>query len=107
MSNFVYSADTINKMIEDSGCKKATMRGVYDSLGRLKPLIENFYDEYIFFLSYWKNDCAFHGWEWSKDDGTMSSMAKITDGITKNFEEIYALILAGLGEKCKKEEDFL
>lgn len=39
MSNFVYSADTINKMIEDSGCKKATMRGVYDSLGRLKPLI--------------------------------------------------------------------
>lgn len=106
MSNFIYSADTINKMIEDSGCKKATMKGVHDDLIRLKPLIENFYDKYIFYISYWKDDCPFHGWEWSKDDGTMTNMAKITDGITDKFEEIYALILAGLGEKCEKEGDF-
>lgn len=106
MNSFAYSSKTINKMIEDSSCKKATMRGVYDSLVKLKPLIENFYSEYIFYLSYWKDDCAFHGWEWSKDDGTMANMAKITDGITDKFEEIYALILAGLGEKCERMENF-
>lgn len=106
MNSFAYSSETINKMIENSGCKKAAMKGVCDSLVELKPLVEKFYDEYIFYLSYWKNDCAFHGWEWSKDDGTMENMAKITDGITEKFEEIYALILAGLGEKCKKEDDF-
>ena len=55
MNNFIYSADTINKMIEDSGYKKATMKGVHDDLIRLKPLIENFYDKYIFYLSYWKS----------------------------------------------------
>lgn len=105
MSNFIYSADIINKMIEDSGCKKATMKGVRNDLIKLKPLIKNFYDEYIFYLSFWKDDCPFYGWEWSKDDGTMASMAKITDGIIEKFEEIYALILAGLGEKCEKEND--
>ena len=36
----------------------------------------------------------------------MANMAKITDGITEKFEEIYALILAGLDEKCEKREDF-
>ena len=105
MNSFIYSADTINKMIKDSGCKKATMKGVHDDLARLKPLVENFYDKHIFYLSYWKNDGPFHGWEWSKDDGTMANMAKITDGIADKFEEIYALILAGLGEKCEREED--
>lgn len=106
MSNFIYSADTINKMIEDSGCKKVTMRGVYYDLTGIKPLIEDFYDKYIFHLSSWEDDCAFHGWSWSKDGGTMANMAKITDGITEKFEEIYALILAGLGEKCEKRDDF-
>ena len=104
MNSFIYSAETINKMIEDSGCEKATMQGVHDDLIRLKPLIEKFYDKYIFYLSYWESECGFHGWEWSKDDGTMANMAKITDRIMTKFEEIYALILAGLGEKCKESE---
>lgn len=59
---------------------------MYDDLTRLKPLIEDFYDKYISYLSYWKDDCAFHGWEWLKDDGTMANMTKITDGITEKFQ---------------------
>lgn len=33
----------------------------------------------------------------------MANMAKITTGITNKFLEIYAMILGGLGERCKKE----
>ena len=103
MSDFQYSAKTINKFIDNCGCQKVTMKGVYDSLEELKPLIEQFYDENIFYLSYWKGECAFHGWSWAEDDGTMKNMAKITDEITDKFKEIYALILAGLGERMEKE----
>ena len=105
MNSFIYSAETINKLIDEYNCKPATMTGVHNDLVKLKPLIEEFYDKYIFYLSYWKSECGWHGWEWSKDDGTMANMAKITDGITDKFREIYALILAGLGERVKDNED--
>lgn len=98
MNNFKYSAKKINEMIEKNGCQKATMIGVYNDLKKLKPIIEKIYDENIFYLSYWKSECVFFGWEWDKDDGRMASMAKITDEISEKFLEIYALILAGLGE---------
>lgn len=103
MSNFKYSADEINKMIDESGCKKAIMSGVYNDLEKLKPLIEDFYDKHIFYLDYWSSECGWHGWDWTKDDGSMSSMQKITGGITDKFKEIYALILAGLGERCEEQ----
>lgn len=105
MSNFKYSAEEINKMINENRCQKVAMYGMRRDLEKLKPIIEKIYDENIFYISYWKDDCPFHGWEWSKDDGTMANMAKITDGIKYKFKEIYSLILAGLGEKCQKEDD--
>lgn len=104
MCNFKYSAININRLIDESDCKKVCMAGVYNDLKRLKTLVEEFYDENIFYLSYWKNECVYHSWRWDKDDGDMKNMAKITDGITDKFKEIYALILAGLGERMKKEE---
>lgn len=100
MSYLKYSAEKINKMIDDSGLKSVCMQGAIDDLQELKPAIEEFYDKYINYLSYWKCECAYHGWDWSKDDGRLRNQAKITDGITEKFEEIYALILAGLGERC-------
>lgn len=103
MSDFKWSEKTINKLIDECGCQKATMTGILDNLEELKPLIEQFYDEHIFYLSYWESECAFHGWSWAEDDGTMKNMAKITDGITDKFQEIYALILAGLGERCEED----
>lgn len=104
MNSFTYSADKINKMIDDNGYKPATMTGVRDNLLDLKPIIEKLYDDKIFYLDYWQSECAWHGWDWSKDDGTMANMAKITTGITDKFLEIYAMILGGLGERCEKED---
>lgn len=102
MSDFKYSADKINKMIEESGLQKVCMQGCHNDLEKLKPIIEKLYDEHIFYLSYWKSDCPYFGWDWSKDNGTMKNQADITDGITEKIQEVYALILAGLGEKCEE-----
>ena len=104
MTSFEYSADKINQMIDDDKLNKVCMRGVYDDLQKLKPLIEKVYDDYVFYLSYWKSDAPYHGWLWREDDGRMKNQATITDGITEKFKEIYALILAGLGERCEKND---
>ena len=99
---FKYSKDSINKLMnqyKEQGLQKATMLGVYSDLEKLKPIIEELYNNKIFFLSYWKDDCPYFGWSWAKDNGSMKSMATITDSITEKFEEIYALILTGLGEE--------
>ena len=102
MSDFQYSADKINKMIEESGLQKVCMQGCYRDLERLKPIIEKLYDENIFYIDYWVSECGYHGWEWGKDDGRLKSQKDITGGIHQKFMEIYALILAGLGEKCEE-----
>ena len=104
MSNFNLSSvsDKINKIIDEHKLQKVCMQGCYKDLERLKPVIEKLYDEHIFYLSYWKSDCPYFGWEWGKDDGSMKNQADITDGITRKIEEIYAIILAGLGERCEK-----
>ena len=100
-SYFKYSKDEINGMIDDLHLRKAIMSGIRSSLEELKPIIEKLYDDNIFYLSDWKSECVYHGWSWNKDDGSMENMRTITDGITQKFEEIYALILSGLGEKIE------
>lgn len=102
MSDFKYSADTINKMIDNNGLQKVCMQGCYKDLEKLKPIIEKLYDEHIFYIDYWVSECGYHGWDWSKDDGRLKSQKDITEGISQKFKEIYALILAGLGEKCEE-----
>lgn len=96
-NDFKYCTDDIKKIIKDENIHKVAMEGVYKDLDSLKPIIERLYNDKIFYLSYWKSECGWHGWDWTKDDGTMKNMANITDGITKDFEHIYALILGGLG----------
>ena len=104
MNKFEYSADSINQIIDDDKLNQVCMQGVYRDLQKLKPLIEKFYDDYIFYLSYWENEAPYHGWDWSEDDGRLENQAKITDEITEKFKEIYALILAGLGERCENND---
>ena len=104
MSKFKYSADSINQMIDNNKLNHVCMSGVYRDLQKLKSLIEKFYDDYIFYLNYWENDAPYHGWDWSEDDGRMKNQAVITDGIIEKFKEIYALILAGLGERCENND---
>ena len=104
MNSFKYSAKTINKLIEEYNLNPVCMKGTQNELENLKSYIEEFYDKYIFYLSYWKGDAPYHGWLWSEDDGRMANQAKITDGITDKFYEIYALILSGLGERCENDE---
>ena len=103
MSKFNYSADKINKIIEKNDLQKVCMQGCYDDLKKLKPIIEELYDKHIFYLSYWKSECPYFGWDWSKDDGTLKNQENITNSITNKIEEIYALILAGLGEKLEEK----
>ena len=103
MSDFKYSANKINKMIDDSGLQKVCMQGCYKDLERLKPIIEKIYDEHVFYIDYWVHECGYHGWDWSKDDGRLKSQKDITESISQKFKEIYALILAGLGEKCEED----
>ena len=99
MNDFKYSADRINAMIyanNADGMGKATMVGVINDLQKLKPILERLYDENIFYLSYWRGECVFHGWDAQSD--SVKSMERITDGITQKIEEAYALVLTGLGE---------
>lgn len=98
MSTFQYSKDKLNKLIQSYNLTPATMYGVKADLKRLKSIIEKIYDEDIFYLSHWKSECPYHGWSWSDDNNALTDMATVTDGITEKFLEIYALILAGLGE---------
>ena len=98
----MYSKDKINQMIQDSSLQKVSMMGVYQDLQKLKLIIEELYDKHIFYLSYWESDAPYFGWDASNDK--YKNMAAITDGITERFKEIYALILAGLGEEIKSNE---
>ena len=100
MDKFNYSKDKINQAIQESGLQKVTMAGVYSDLRELKTIIENLYNDHIFYLSYWENDAPYFGWDASSD--SYKNMAAITDGITNKVKEIYALILAGLGEKMEE-----
>lgn len=102
-NDFFYSREKLKKIIKENNLSPVAMKGVAQDLQKLKPIIEKFYDENIFYLSYWKNDAMYHGWNWIKDKQTLENQAKITDGITQKFLEIYALILAGLGEEIEDE----
>lgn len=104
-NDFAYSWRKINELIDKLGTHKAAMYGVTHDCEKLKPIIEKLYTDQIFYLSYWESECVFHGWNWNEDDGTMKNMADITDGITHRFQEIYALILSGLGMRFMKDEN--
>lgn len=104
-NDFIYSGKEINKIIEEINLQKAFMKGVVNDLIRLKPIIEKLYRDEVFHLNYWASECAYFGYDWSKDDGSMKSQYEITNGITQKFREIYALILAGLGEKCEEYKE--
>lgn len=64
MSNFKYSSDKINEIIDDNKLGKVCMQGVYRDLQKLKPIIEKIYDDNISYLSYWEDDSGYHGWDW-------------------------------------------
>ena len=104
-NDFKYSWKDINKIIDERKLTKATMLGVKEDLAKLKDEIEQLYLHRVFYLSYWKSECVYHGWDWSKDDGSMKNMATITDDITTKFHEIYALILSGLGMRFVCEDN--
>ena len=104
MSDFKYSADSINQIIENNKLNQVCMQGVYRDLQKLKPVIEKNYDKNIYYKKKRKNDAPYHGWLWDEDDGRLENQAKITDEITEKFKEIYALILAGLGERCENND---
>ena len=101
MGNFKYSENTINNIMNtyklNYKVHKVAINGVLSDLKKLKEDIEKLYDDKVFYLSYWENECPFHGWVWSEDDGTMKNMKFITDTITDKFLEIYSLILLGIG----------
>ena len=96
MGKFEYSSKKINEMITESGLTEVNMSGVHKDLEKLKPIIEEIYDNHIFYLTYFLSDAPYHGWDMQSD--SMKNMRAITEGITKKVEEIYVLILAGLGE---------
>lgn len=103
MSDFKYSKKTIDEIIRKNNLSPVVMVGVKKDLERIKPLIEELYDNNIFYLDYWKSECPFHGWDWAKNNKELENQAKITDGITQRFLEIYALILIGLNEELSDE----
>ena len=100
MSCFNYSNKKINEMITTSGLKEVNMSGVHKDLENLKPIIEELYDKHIFYLTYFLSDAPYHGWD--RQSESMKNMEAITEGITQKVVEIYALILAGLGEKMEE-----
>lgn len=101
--------DDLKKAIEKyqkQGVTKATMRGVYADLAKLKPVIEKIQEEYIYLLCYYESDAIFCGWADRQDE--MKNMSFITHEIQNKFTEIYALILLGLGlEETIPEKEYL
>lgn len=102
---FKYSYEKIGEFMDKNKMQKVDLFGIDHNLQKIKQKIEEIYNEEIFYLSYWKDECVYHGWSWAKDDGTMENAAKITDGITDKFNEIYALILMGMGLEFKENEN--
>lgn len=101
---FLYSAETINAMVDEyraKGIGKANMLAVHNDLKRLKPIIEKIYAKNIFCLSYFAVDAPFFGWTAEN----ISPLLRITNGITQRFCEIYALILCGLGERLEEPDE--
>lgn len=94
MSKFDYSKDDIEEIKNNFAFSKVPMAGFYKDLLRLKEKIEMLYDENVFYLGYPLDDAPFHGW--SGED--LKEMRQIDREICKRFEEIYAIILCGLGE---------
>ena len=93
----------MQKEIKEHDLRKAIMSGVYEDLKKIKKQMEELYED-NFYLDYWESECAYHGWKWSEDDGTMSSMAYICDEILKRIKEIYGLALIGTGEtECESD----
>jgi len=91
-----FNEEEIQDYIIKNDIKKVNMEGVFNNLTRLKPIIEKIYDENIFYLSYWETDAPYFGLDLKSDN--CKNMMKITDNITQKFNEIYALILGGIGE---------
>lgn len=100
---FAYSAKTINEMIIDSNIQKIEITGVYNNLKKLKTSVEELYDNDIFWFGYCLDEAPHFGRSWSNDMVNLKNIKSIDDGINQKIKEIYALILAGLGEKCKVE----
>lgn len=103
MSKFDYSKKEINDIITQSNLKPVVMEGVFNDLKELKPAIEELYDNKIFYLSYFATDAPYFGWIGKEAQEKIEEMLKITDAISQKFIEIYALILAGLGEVMEDE----
>lgn len=91
----------INEKIEKSNLKPVPMKGLYDELKKLKPIIEEIFEKRVYLMGYALCDAPFHGWT---DEEVMANMTTITHGIEEHFVEIYALILAGLGEKMEDDK---
>ena len=104
---FEYSREDINKLMtkfkEENNLHPVCMAGVHEDLKNMKKRIEKDYIDNIFYFDYWEDECCFHGWEWSKDNGIMKSQKYITDGIVNRYLEMYALILLGLGYNSFEE----
>ena len=82
-SDFKYSGEYIEKLIKKyrkDGIHEAAMSGVHKDLEKLKPIIEDFYDNYILYIDHWESDAPYHGWS-AKDNPEWDSTAKITEGI--------------------------
>ena len=100
-NKFLYRRNEINEMIDSLDSHKVCMQGVRDDLIALKSSIEDLYSEDIFYLGYWEGECPHYGWSWTRDREQLTKQKNVTSSIDQKFLEIYALILAGLGERCK------
>ena len=104
-SKFKYSAAHINKLIDDMPEYSVCMAGVHEDIKRLKNLLSEIYDEFIFLLSYWATDAPYHGWLWSNEEHAkmMRPQLQLTDDLTHKWQEMYAMCLKALGEREKEE----
>ncbi len=92
--NFKYSKDSIMKAKQEFDFSKAPMKGFYEDLVNLKSNLEDFYDKNVFYLGYLLDEAPYHGWAGDE----LKKMKEIDREICKRFNEIYAIILRGIGE---------
>lgn len=94
--NIIYkSIDCIMKSDEVIlNTEKATMDGVFQDLEAMKIAFEKFYKEHIFMFGYTLSEAPYHGW---KGD-SLKNMKGIDRYLCEKSNEIYAMILKGLGQ---------
>lgn len=94
----IYDKEAI-KFAEETNYTKATMKTVYEDLEKLRDASVKFYNDYIYWLNYYKADAPYFGW--TNDNPEYVNMCEMTKEIQTLFLKMYIIAEKGLGNELE------